>query len=116
MNRKERRLLEKQLGLMKKYQTALPKEKAEIKERRQEMGQKLHLQNLENDYNAQQAANEKAQVAFIHSMMEKGYSAKEAREMLDRNLQIEEKHKDDLEDRNRKYALRRSLRKNSSSK
>jgi len=116
MNRQQRRLLEKQLGLMKKYQKATNSEKAEIRERRREMGEKLHLQNLENVYNAQQAADEKRQMDFIQNMVAQGFTAEEAKKKLDQNLQAQEQRTQELEERARKRAIRAKVSKNSISK
>jgi hypothetical protein len=99
MNRQQRRTLEKQLGLAKKYQNSSEAEKAEIRARKREMGEKIHQQNLEKMYNDQMAAEEQKQMKFIQSLIESGKTSEEAREILDRNVQIQEKREADLEER-----------------
>jgi hypothetical protein len=102
MNRKQRRLLEKQLGLMKKYQSSTKVEQQKIRQRRREMGEKLRLQNFENNYNAQQQAEEKRQIDFIQEMVNRGFSTEEAKNILDHNFQIEEKRIQKIKGRARK--------------
>lgn len=99
MNRQQRRKLEKQLGLAKQYQTSSASEKAEIRARKREMGEKIHQQNLEKTYNDQVAAAELRQTKFIQRMIEEGKTSEEARAMLDNNLRLQEKRAAELMDR-----------------
>jgi hypothetical protein len=99
MNRQQRRTLEKQLGLAKKYQAASFSEKEEIRNRKREMGIKIHQQNLERTFNDQIAAEEQKQTQFIQKMVETGKTYEEARELLERNIQIQEKREADIEER-----------------
>jgi hypothetical protein len=99
MNRQQRRTLEKQLGLSKKYQNSSEAEKAEIRSRKREMGEKIHQQNLEKMYNDQMTIEEQKQMKFIQKMIESGKTPEEARAILDRNVQIQEKREADFKAR-----------------
>jgi hypothetical protein len=46
-NRKQRREMEKNLGLMKEYAMMSPEKKAEVRKRRMETGKQIHLQNVQ---------------------------------------------------------------------
>lgn len=99
MNRKQRRTLEKQLGLAKQYKNSSESEKIKIRKRKREMGDKIHQQNIENTFNDQMAAVEKSQMDFIQKMINSGKSSEEARSILDNNIKIKEMRAYKLEER-----------------
>ena len=90
MNRQQRRTLEKQLGLTKKYLSASESEKAEIRARKREMGEKIHQQNVEKVYNDLSAAAEKRQTQFFQDMISSGKTEEEAKAILDNNTKLQE--------------------------
>jgi len=110
MNRRERRKLEKQFGLLKQYKNASPKEKAEIRARRREMGKKLHEQHLERIENSLREQREATEARVIQSWIAKGKTEEEAKEILNKNYEIQEKRRLDLEERDRQRKLRKKLK------
>ena len=62
MNRRERRKIEKQYGLLKEYQKAGEAKKKEIRDRRKEVGVRLHQQHLEQMENARRKEEDDNQI------------------------------------------------------
>jgi len=101
-NRRERRKLEKQFGLMKQYQKGSAKTRSEIRERRQEMGRRLHEQHLENIENQQRKDREENEIKIVATLMESGMTEEEAVARLNNNDGISEAREEKLRRRREK--------------
>lgn len=106
-NRRERRKLEKQFGLMKQYRNGSSKSKAEIKARRKEMGKQLHNQHLERVENAQRAAEEQRITDIAQNLMSDGLTEQEAVDVIDNNDKIKEAREERIAKRKEKQAKKR---------
>jgi len=111
MNRRERRRLEKQFGLMKQYQNGSKEQRAEIRTRRLEMGQKLHEQHLENMENSLREQKEKKDVEQLQGWIDKGYTIDEAKKMIADNDRLSEKRAEKLEARMQRQKQDKKLKK-----
>lgn len=70
-NRKQRREMEKKLGLMKEYAKMSDAQKAEVRKRRMETGKQIHLQNVQarEQYEQEQETKRYQQrIAFYQSL------------------------------------------------
>ncbi len=98
-NRKQRRELEKKVGLLKTYQNMSEKDKAELRKRRAASGQQIHLQNQQarEQYEIEQEAlrYQKMLVRF----QEEGLSDEDATKAADALVKLEQ---DKLEKRHLK--------------
>ena len=77
-NRKQRRLIEKELGLFKKMKTATPEQKKEIQKRKREMGRQIHIRNTQEAQHALETARAENSAKLIQSLIEKGKTPEEA--------------------------------------
>ena len=82
MNRRERRRMEKQFGLMKEYQTGSREKRSEIRNRRKEMGKMFHQQHLQRIENDNRTKADEHDAKFIQDLIESGNSEIEAKELL----------------------------------
>lgn len=82
MNRRERRRLEKQMGLMKTYQTSNTEKRNEIRTRRKEMGRMLHQQHLQRIENENRQRAEDTEVKILNDLISSGKSEEEAKQIL----------------------------------
>lgn len=105
MNRSERRRLEKQFGLMKQYQKGSPKQRAEIRERRREMGKQLHQQHLEKVENSLRQQAEEREARQMQNLIESGKSEEEARAVIDENHRLRMEREEKLRQRRIRQGL-----------
>jgi len=110
MNRRERRKLEKQFGLMKQYQNGTKEERAEIRARRREMGKKLHQQHLENVENSLREQKEKREAQMIQNWIKSGKTEEEAKAIINENYRIQQERIDELEAREQKRKMKKHLK------
>lgn len=106
-NRRERRKLEKQFGLMKQYKNGSSKQRAEIQARRREMGKQLHNQHLERVENAQREAEEKRITKIAEGLMSKGLTEQEAVDVIDHNERVKEEREESLAKRKNRQEKKR---------
>ena len=106
MNRAERRKLEKQFGLNKKYQKGTKEEKSEIRERRKEMGTRIHQQNLERVENDQRKAEEEREVKQLQSLVASGKSEVEAKEIIASSRRLDEDRQEKLRKRKERQSTK----------
>lgn len=111
MNRRERRRLEKQFGMLEQYRNASKEEKSAIRARRREMGKKLHEQHLEKVENSLREQSEAREARIVQSWVEKGVSEEEARARINENMRIRQEREAKLEARRKRQAERNLLKK-----
>ena len=82
MNRRERRRMEKQFGLMKEYQNGSREKKSEIRTRRKEMGKMFHQQHLQRIENDNRTKVDDQDAKFMQELIESGNSESDAKDIL----------------------------------
>ena len=88
-NRKQRREMEKNLGLMKEYAKMSPEKKAEVRKRRMETGKQIHLQNVqarEQYEQEQEVARYQKRIEFCQEVYK--ITAEEATKRVDDEYRI----------------------------
>lgn len=80
MNRKDRRRLEKNLGLKKKELSF--KERMELISRKQRAGKQIHKQNIEDIHNNQRALSELKEQKSFDELKSKGFSTEDIKKAL----------------------------------
>jgi len=90
-NRKERREMEKKLGLHKKYQDMSESNKAEVRKKKRETGDQIHLQNLQENENRISQAESTVYAQQIQNWMKDGKTAEEAEAIVKANYELTEK-------------------------
>lgn len=93
MNRRERRRIEKNFGLIKQYQKGTKEERADIKEKRREAGKKLMNHVKEQRENDRRKQMEEIEARTIQGLVANGHTEKQAREIWNTNLEIDKKRK-----------------------
>lgn len=88
-NRKQRRELEKKVGLMKTYQKMSDKDKAEVRKRRMASGKEIHLQNVQAREQYEQAFEAELYQKKITSFQETGMTNEEATAHVDQLYALE---------------------------
>jgi hypothetical protein len=81
-NRKQRRLWEKQAGMLEKKRKATFKEQMEISKRASEVGKQIHLRNVERDLIAREEELKKQFDDRAKELMEQGMTLEQATEAL----------------------------------
>ena len=81
-NRKQRRLLAKQAGLLKKKTKASLNEKLEMSKRASQFGKQIHFQNVERNLRAQDKSIQDKEQEFLEHLMADGKTAEEALKIL----------------------------------
>jgi hypothetical protein len=104
MNRRERRKLEKQFGLMKEYQKGNKQKRSEIRARRTEMGKMLHQQHLQKCENENRNKNEEREAKAMQDLIASGKSEKEAKDIIDQRYKIKLEAAERLEERRNRQA------------
>lgn len=82
-NRKQRRLMAKEAGFMKKKQKASEKERAAMRERAAEFGKQIHLSNTERVLRQRDEIARQKEQKYLQDLVDKGYSQSQAIEMLE---------------------------------
>lgn len=81
-NRKQRRLLAKEAGLLKKKTKATFAEKLEMSKRANQFGKQIHFQNVERNLRAQDQTVQDKEQEFLEHLMADGKTAEEALKIL----------------------------------
>lgn len=84
-NHKQRREMEKNLGLLKEYQSMSESSKAEIRKKKREAGNQIHLRNLQEAENARVQAEADRDASIMQKLIEEGKTHEEAEEVVRRN-------------------------------
>lgn len=90
-NRKERRNMEKKLGLHKKYQDMSEANKADVRKKKRETGDQIHLQNLQENENRISQSDTANYAQQIQNWIKDGKSAEEAEAIVKANYELTEK-------------------------
>ena len=115
-NHKQRREMEKNLGLLKEYRNMSESEKAEIRKKKREAGAQIHLRNLQESENARIQAEADRDAAVMQNLMAQGKTYEEAEEHVKKNREHAEKRALDLAERKRKQEERLLLKKSNNKK
>lgn len=83
-NRKQRRMWEKQAGMLDKKRKASLKEQLEISKRATEVGKQIHLANIERDMKKLDDAKRAALDQQIALKMEEGMTLEQATEAINK--------------------------------
>lgn len=87
-NHKQRREMEKQLGLLKSYQKMSEREKAEVREKKRRAGEQIHLRNLQEAENQRSQAEADNEAKQIQSWVDAGKTYEEAEAIVRNNREI----------------------------
>jgi len=98
-NRKQRREMEKQLGLFKEFNKMSESQKAEIRSRKNATGQQIHLKNIQELENAKVQAESDNYAKVVQSLMDSGKTLEQAEEIAKRNIEIEDNRRMKLAER-----------------
>ena len=101
-NRRQRREIEKNLGLHKEYQKMTDTEKAEVRKKKRQVGEQIHLQNVQEIENRrlQEEANNYAKQ--VQSWIDGGKTPEQAEEIVKSNYAMKEKRERELAERKAK--------------
>lgn len=92
-NRKQRRKIEKELGLLKQFKKMSPAEKKEIQKRKREMGREIHLRNQQERYNSQENFAAETSAKILQNLIESGKSQEVAEKMVAK-MQLEKEERE----------------------
>ena len=95
-NRKQRREMEKQLGLFKQFNQMTEAQKAEIRARKQASGHQIHLKNIQELENQKVQTEADNYAKVVQSLMDTGKTYVEAEEIAKRNIENENKRREKL--------------------
>jgi menaquinone-dependent protoporphyrinogen IX oxidase len=115
-NHKQRREMEKNLGLLKEYHRMNEAEKAEIRKKKREAGNQIHLRNLQEAENARIQAEADRDAVIMQNLIEQGKSHEEAEEHVRKNREHAEKRALDLAERKRRQEEKALLKKSNNKK
>lgn len=90
-NRKQRRKIEKELGLLKEFKKLSPEGKADVQKRKREMGNQIHLKNTQERIHNLEIASAEREAKMIQSLIESGKSEEEVMKMIENNRRAQEK-------------------------
>ncbi|NBO21783.1 hypothetical protein EBU94_00360 [bacterium] len=90
-NRRQRRKLEKELGLLKEFKKLSDAGKKEIQKRKRDAGIQIHLKNVQEANHNLEMANAEREAKFIQSLIESGKSEEEVMRMIENNRRVQEK-------------------------
>lgn len=103
-NHRQRREMEKQLGLYKEFSKMSSKEKGEIRRRKTEVGKEIHLRNLQEWENQRIKQESEAYAKQIQGFISSGKTPEEAEAIIKKNYELEEKRRQDIAARKQKQA------------
>lgn len=98
-NRKQRREMEKQLGLFKEFKKMSESQKAEIRSRKNATGQQIHLQNVQELENQKIHAESDSYARVVQGLMNSGKTLEEAEEVAKKNIATEDNRRKKLAER-----------------
>lgn len=90
-NRKQRRKIEKDLGLLKEFKKLSPEAKKEVQKRKREMGNQIHLKNVQERNHNLEMADAEREAKILQSLIASGMTEEEAMRVLEKNRQVQEK-------------------------
>jgi len=103
-NRKERRNLEKRIGLFKEVKDMSADKKAEFSRRKQEAGHQIYLKNLEDLTNKLMEAEAERYSQQLAKLVESGIEHSKAEKILETRIATEEARKEKLAARRERQA------------
>jgi hypothetical protein len=95
-NHKQRRDLEKTLGLLKKYKSMSFEEQEEVRQRKLAAGKQIHLNNVQENENRAVQTESDAYANAVQSWMKEGMTYEEADAMARKNVEVREKRLEKL--------------------
>jgi hypothetical protein len=90
-NRKQRRKIEKELGLLNDLKKMSPAERKEVQKRKREMGREIHLRNTQERYHALEQSAAENSAKILQNLIASGTSEEDAQKML---ASIQAKHEE----------------------
>jgi hypothetical protein len=81
-NRKQRRKIEKELGLLNDLKKMSPAERKEVQKRKREMGREIHLRNTQERYHALEQSAAENSAKILQNLIASGTSEEDAQKML----------------------------------
>jgi hypothetical protein len=90
-NRKQRRKIEKELGLLKEFKKLSPTAKREVQKRKRDAGIQIHLKNVQETNHNLEMANAEKEAKMIQSLIESGRTEEEVMRMIENNRRVQEK-------------------------
>ena len=102
--------MEKNLGLLKEYQSMSEADKAEIRKKKREAGNQIHLRNLQEAENARIQAEADRDAAIIQNLMAQGKTFEEAEANVKRNREAAEARALKLAERKKKQEEKARLK------
>lgn len=81
-NRKQRRKIEKELGLLKDLKKMSPAERKEVQKRKREMGREIHLRNTQERYNTLEQFAAENSAKMLQNLIAMGKSEEDAQKEL----------------------------------
>lgn len=104
--------MEKNLGLLKEYQSKSEAEKSEIRKKKREAGNQIHLRNLQEVENSRIQAEADRDAEIIQRLMKEGKSFEEAELHVKKNREFAEKRALKLAERRLRQEERSRLKNN----
>jgi hypothetical protein len=98
-NHKERRELEKKLGLLKKFKNMSFEQQEDIRQRKIAAGKQIHLNNVQELENRNVQVEADAYAANLQMWMKSGMTYEEADAMAKKNGEIKERRLEKLAER-----------------
>ena len=89
-NHRQRRKMEKDLGLLAEFKKLSEAEKAEVRRRKREAGIQIHLRNVQEMENQKIQAEAESYAKRIQSWIEGGKTPEEAEAIVKKNYEIAE--------------------------
>ena len=89
-NHKQRREMEKSLGLYKEYKNMSEAQKAEVRKKKREAGEQIHLRNLQEWENQRIQAEAEAEAKQLQAWMDGGKTYEEASSIIAKNREVAE--------------------------
>lgn len=90
-NHKERRQMEKKLGLLEEYHNMSEAGKAEVRRKKQQAGEQIHLRNLQENENQRIEAEAASYASQLQSWIKSGKTYEEAEAIMKKNADAVEK-------------------------
>lgn len=89
-NHKQRREMEKSLGFHKEYQKMNEADKAEVRKKKRETGEQIHLRNLQEWENQRLASEAESEAKQLQTWIEGGKTYEEAAAIIAKNRERQE--------------------------
>ena len=115
-NHKQRRDIEKNLGLLKEYKNMTGAQKAEVRKKKRAAGEQIHLKNVQELENQKIQSAADTYASQIQGFMDSGKTYEEAEAILKKNSEVSQKRAEDLARRREKQLQKIAEKKTKSSK